>query len=94
MDQTTQFRLAVDLLTRLDIEVRSEHLSGGGCAMCKVRGGRVFFIDLDLPQALQVESLITALASLPIPDDVYIVPALRKQIEQADTKGETGEKTE
>lgn len=82
MDAATQFDESVELLGRLGIEVRGEHLGGGGGGLCVLRGRRVAFVDLDADVATRLHRCLLALAALPELDTVYVQPALRMAIER------------
>ena len=75
----------VDVLGRLGVEVRQASLGGTGGGLCKVYGKPVLFIDLDTDGVTRVERSLTALATLPDVDSVYMTPQLREQIERIRT---------
>ncbi len=81
MDTTAQLNALVELLGRLGVEVRYEHLGGDGSGICEVRGRRMLFVDLDADQGTQLERCLEATASLPGLDEIYVTPALRELIE-------------
>lgn len=82
MDAIAQFDAAVELLERLNIDIRREHLGGGGGGLCSLRGRRTVFIDLDADIPTRLERTIRALAELPELESAYVTPALRELIEQ------------
>lgn len=67
----------LELLRRFGIEVRSERLGGGGGGLCRVKGKRVLFVDLDADQQTQSERCIEALRMQPEIESMYLTPALR-----------------
>ncbi len=73
----------IDLIGRLGVSVRREHLGGSGGGICTIRGARVMFDDLDADRVTRVESAAKALGSLPDSESVYISPAIRDLIERA-----------
>jgi len=81
MDTTAQFDTVIDLLGRLGVDIRQEHLGGACGGLCEVHGRRVVFVDLDADAATRLEWCVRALASLPELDLVYVTPALRDLIE-------------
>lgn len=83
MDPQTQLESLLDLLIRLGVEVRRERLGGSGGGLCRLRGRRVFFLDLDLDRAGQLEACVAAVAVLPEVDALYLTPALREQVDRA-----------
>ena len=83
MDATTHIGDLVDLLERLGVEVRREHLGGGGGGICTIRDRRTAFFDLDADPATQLERCVTDLADLPGLETLYVKPSLRELIEQA-----------
>jgi len=82
VDATAQFHAVLELLGRLDIEVRHEHFGGGGGGLCEVHGRRIVFVDLDADAATRLERCVLALSSLPEFDTVYVPPVLRELIER------------
>lgn len=82
MDAIAQFDAAVELLGRLDIDIRQEHLGGGGGGFCRLRGRRTVFIDLDADIPTRLEQSLGALAGLPELESAYVTPALRELIEK------------
>ena len=59
-----------------------ERLGGEGGGLCTLRDKRVLFVDIDADVATRVERCLTALAEVPTVDSLYVMPALREQIEQ------------
>lgn len=82
MDAIAQFDAAVELLERLEIDIRREHLGGGGGGLCSLRGRRIVFIDLDADIPTRLEQTLRGLAGLPELESAYVTPALRELIEQ------------
>jgi hypothetical protein len=66
---------ALDLAGRLGYTIRQDCLAGSGGA-CELNGRKLFFLDLDLGPADQLEQLIEilrrepAVGTLPMPDEL------------------------
>jgi hypothetical protein len=69
------------LLEQCHVEVRREHLGGGGGGLCRLRGKAVMFVDLDCDAATQTESCLVALAALPDIEARYLPPWVRERID-------------
>ncbi len=82
MNPQTQLESLLDLLIRLGVEVRRERLGGSGGGLCRLRGRRVFFLDLDLDRAGQLEACVIAVAVFPEVETLYLTPALREQVDR------------
>ncbi len=82
MDPTAQFEAVVEILGRVGVEIRHEHLGGGGGGLCQVHGRRVVFVDLDADVATRLGRCLVALAALPEYGTIYVPPALRESIER------------
>ncbi len=85
MDLSSQLEAVVDLFGRLDIEVRRECLGGDSGGLCKIRGKRVVFVDLDADSATRLARCLQVLKTLPDLDSAYVSPKLRESIEQAES---------
>ena len=72
----------LELFGRLGIEVRMERLGGAGGGLCKVRGGRVLFVDAEADLATTMERCLKALADLPEVESFYLPPSLREGLER------------
>ena len=83
MDPFAQIDLIVDLLTRMDIEVRREKMGGEGGGLCQMRGRRVMFIDEDADAATRIDRCVTGLANLPEIESMFLPPDLRDQVDRA-----------
>lgn len=82
MDATTQLDTIVRLFEQLGVEVRQERLGGSGGGLCRIRGRRVVFVDLDADAATRLDRGIEALAAVPEAAAVYISPELRERMER------------
>ncbi|MGA2799582.1 MAG: hypothetical protein ABSE63_18525 [Thermoguttaceae bacterium] len=51
----------LDLAARLGYQIREEYLSGNGCGGCELKGKKIFFLDLALDPAEQLDSVIDTL---------------------------------
>ena len=79
---------AVDLTRRLGYQIRQEALGGTGGGFCELKGMKVFFLDLDLSPAEQLDQLLDALAKepalsatpteFPMPHDLDVAIDLRR----------------
>lgn len=82
MDALTQIDTIVELLSKLDVETRREHLGGDGGGLCRIRGRAVVFIDLDADVSTQISRCVDALAAMPEVEEKFLPPAIREQIER------------
>lgn len=81
MDALAQFDTILELLAKLGVETRREHLGGEGGGLCRLRGKPVVFVDLDADIATKLSRCVDALAGMPEIDAMYLPPALREQVE-------------
>ncbi len=81
-DTAAHFHAALEAFGRLGIQVRCERLGGEGGGLCTLSGRHVLFVDLDADLATRFERSMAALAGLPETDDMYLLPALRAEIER------------
>ena len=81
-DPPAQLEAVIDVFGRLGIPVRKECLGGLGGGLCEIRGERVLFLDIDADPATQLNRCLPALASIPEADGIYLIPALREQVER------------
>jgi len=86
MDATTQLDTIVGLFEQLGIEVRQERLGGSGGGLCRIRGKRVVFVDLDADAATRLDRCVAALAMVPEAATIYISPELREWVEDLRAK--------
>lgn len=82
MDTTDQLQAAIDVLASLEIEVRQEYLGGDSGGMCKLRGKRVVFVDLDADAATRLERCADVLRGLSDLETVYLPPHLREMLDR------------
>lgn len=82
MDATTQLDTIVRLFEQLGVEVRQERLGGNGGGLCRIRGRRVVFVDLDADAATRLDRCVEALAAVPKAAEVYISPELRERMDR------------
>ncbi len=80
-----QYDEILDLLARLDITARQEHLGGSGGGLCSMQGRQIFFVDLDADPATRLDAALGALASLPAADGLYLPPNLRDELDRRRT---------
>lgn len=75
---------ALDVATRLGYTVRQEWLAGGGGGGCELNGRKLFFFDLDLGPAEQLEEVLETLrrepeaVKLPMPQELRELLRVRK----------------
>ena len=75
---------ALDLAKRLGYAIRPECLGGRGGGGCELRGRKLFFLDLDLGPADQLEQALETLrrepksAALPMPHQLRWLLRMRK----------------
>ncbi|HYE19175.1 MAG TPA: hypothetical protein VEA69_12060 [Tepidisphaeraceae bacterium] len=70
----------------LGITVRHARLGGTGGGLAQVKGKRNLFIDLDALPEDQLDQTITAMASVPELETVFLRPELRKLLDEAKAK--------
>jgi len=87
VETLAQFDTVLELLTKLGVQIRREHLGGEAGGLCRIRGQAVVFIDLDADVATQLSRCIDALAGMPEVDTMYLPPTLREQIEICRAEG-------
>ena len=83
MDPATLLSDVAELLDRLGIEARFEHLGGGSGGICMIRGRRVAFFDLDADPVTRADRCLAGLARLPELETLYVKPSLRELIDRA-----------
>jgi len=83
MDVSAQIDMIVELLERLEVEVRRERMGGSGGGLCRMRGRQVMFIDEDADAATRLERCVEGLAALTQSESVYLPPELRERVERA-----------
>jgi hypothetical protein len=83
MDATAQLDTVLQLFEQLGIEVRRERLGGSGGGLCKIRGQRVVFVDLDADTATKLDCCIEALAGVPEAASVYMAPDMRERMDRS-----------
>lgn len=82
MDAGVQIEAILGLMEASGVEVRMEHLGGSGGSLCRLRGKRVLFVDLDADLATRAERCVGALANLGEVDGMFLPPALRELVER------------
>ena len=74
----------LDLAARLGYQIRQEYLGGNGGGGCLLRGKKIFFLDLALDPAEQLDLVIETLRhdpdalQLPMPHQLRDMLAVRK----------------
>lgn len=82
MDISSQLDELADILGRLGVPFRKEHLGGRGGGLCRLRGQSVVFLDLDADPATRLDSCLRALAALPEAERAYLPPHVREGIDR------------
>ena len=81
-DPSARLDAVIDVFSRLGVSVRSERLGGSGGGLCRVRGETVLFVDVDADLATRLDRSLRALSTVPNLDTMYLVPAVRDEIER------------
>ena len=81
MELAAQIDALVELAIRLGVEVRREHLGGGGGGLCTLRGRKVLFIDLDADPATRLEQSLAGMRLLPGTGDIFMPPEIRERLD-------------
>jgi len=74
----------LDLAARLGYQIRQEYLSGNGGGGCELKGNKIFFLDLALDPAEQLDQVVETLRhdagaqQLPMPHQLRELLAVRK----------------
>ncbi len=82
MNTLTLLNTVIDLLDRIGVEVRQDHLGGGSGGLCVVQGRRIVLIDLDTDLPTRLERCLRALAACPELETLYVPPAIRERLEE------------
>ena len=75
-----------NVMDRLGVEVREGYLGGSGGGLCRIRGRRVVFVDLDADVASTLDVMVAALTALPEAEGVFLPPALRDLVDKHKTQ--------
>ena len=87
MDLGSRLETLLALAEELGLDVRAEPMGGEGGGLCVLRGQRVLFVDTLADLATRYERTLAALAPLPELEDRFIVPEVRRDIEQQKGSG-------
>ncbi len=68
---------ALDLAARLGWQVRQDWLDGNGGGLCELRGRKIFFLDLALAPADQLDQILDALGRDPAATGLPMAEVLR-----------------
>jgi len=77
----------LEICEKLDLVVRAERLGGGGGGICKLKGKSIIFIDLDAEADVRYERLLRDLKPLPKLEELYLLPAIRADLERLNFAG-------
>lgn len=88
MDIENKLSVLLEVCSKLGLEVRAERLGGSGGGLCKLKGKSIAFIDLDAEPETRYERLLAGLAKFPQIDDLYLVPEIRSDLDQAAQKND------
>ncbi len=83
MDIENKLAVILEACSKLGLEVRPERLGGAGGGLCKLKGKSIVFIDLDAEPEIRYERLVAGLAALPQVEELYLVPEVRNDLDQA-----------
>ena len=83
MEPANQLEAVLEAFARVGIEVRQECLGGDGGSLCRLRGRRVLFVDLDADIATRLDHAIAALADVAEAASFYLPPEIRERIGRA-----------
>ncbi len=82
MDIPGQIEEVTGILERVGVQPRRERLGGNGGGLCRLKGRRVLFVDLDADAATQLEGCLRALGSLAEADQMFLPPHIREGIDR------------
>ncbi|HSW44524.1 MAG TPA: hypothetical protein VLM89_03030 [Phycisphaerae bacterium] len=82
MDLSTRLESLLTLAEQIGIDVRAEPMGGGGGGLCRLRGREVLFVDTAADLETRYEKTLAALAPLRGLDDRFILPEIRRDLEQ------------
>ncbi|NOT00213.1 MAG: hypothetical protein HOP29_06255 [Phycisphaerales bacterium] len=72
----------LEVAESLGIEVRHASLEGRGGGLCRIKGKRVLFVDLECDRATRYHAVLHEISQLPEIDDVFLGPELREDIDR------------
>jgi len=81
MELAAQIDAVVEVVLRHGVEVRREHLGGGGGGLCTLRGRKVLFIDMDADPATRLEQSLAGMRLLPGVADIFMPPEIRERLD-------------
>lgn len=85
MKQSQLYQQLVELANKLGITVSEQNLRVTGVnarsGLCRVKGNTIFIMDKYLPVNDKIIVLSACLRSMPL-EDVYIIPAVRKLLDE------------
>lgn len=82
MNLTAQLEGVLDVLRRMEVEVRHARLGGEGGGLCVIKGKQVVFVDIDADAATRLDRCLTALMQLAGLESVFVPPQIRDLIEK------------
>lgn len=82
MEEASLLEVVTELIQRLGVDIRREHLGGDGGNLCQIRGKKILFDDLDADIATRLDRCVNALADLPEATSIYIPPEIRERLER------------
>ena len=88
-EMTTADKLEALLTTAegLGLDVRAEFMGGDGGGLCHLKGQRILFVDTSADVVTRYERTLEAVADLPELDECYLIPELRRDIEDQKSMG-------
>ena len=84
MHTVEMLRHGLDLACALGYQIRQEYLGGNGGGACELKGNKIFFLDLALDPAEQLDQVVDTLRydaqalTLPMPHQLSELLTLRK----------------
>lgn len=82
MDIGSRLEELLRLAEEIGIDLRTEPMGGEGGGMCLLKGRRVLFVDTSADVATRYERTLAGMAQVPELEGRYILPELRRDLEQ------------
>lgn len=85
MDVEARLDEALAALGALSVTIRYERMGGEGGGLCRLKTSTIVFVDLDADLPTRLSRCVDALATIDRTDVLYLSPALREMIDDAQT---------